>query len=83
MTYEFSHEITTDATGTIDYARVGSHGEDSTILEVWRFTTPNGRVSIVSACNGVQSHYFSSDAKTEERGRFWNGAKMAADVRPR
>jgi hypothetical protein len=83
MTYEFSHETMTDALGTIDYARVGSHGEGDILLQVWRFTTPNGRVSIISAYNGVQSHYFSSDAKTEERGRFWNGAKMVADVRPR
>lgn len=83
MTYEFSHEITTDATGTIDYARVGSHGEDSTILEVWRFSMPNGRVSIISAENGFQSHYWSNDAKTMERGQFWTGAPMVADVRPR
>lgn len=79
----FSTESTTDATGTIDYARSGSHEEGDSLREVWRFTSPSGKVSIIAAHNGYQSHYFSSDPKTEARGREWNGAAMTAVVKPR
>jgi hypothetical protein len=80
----FTHEITSeDTTGKIEYARSGSHEEGDHLKEIWRFTTSSGKVSILVAQEGYQTHYFSSDPKTQERGRFYNGFPMTATVKDR
>lgn len=74
---QFTREnIADDSLGKIDYSRSGSHEENDTLKEIWKFTTPGGNVSIVVAQEGVQTHYFSSDPKIEERGRMTNGCPM-------
>lgn len=77
----FNHETTTDSLGSIDYARSGSHEESDSLKEIWRFKTPGGTTSIIVAQEGVQTHYFSSDSKIEERGRAFNGFPMTATIK--
>lgn len=80
----FSREnIADDSRGKIDYSRAGSHEEGDTLREVWRFETSGGKVSFLVAQEGFQTHYFSSDPKTEERGRTYNGSPMTATIKPR
>lgn len=79
----FSHEVTKDSLGEISYSRSGSHEEGDSLKEVWRFETPSGKVSILVAQEGYQTHYFSTDPKTEERGRQFNGSPMSAIIKSR
>lgn len=74
--------VADDKYGKIEYARSGSHEEGDSLKEIWRFTHTD-KVSIVVAQDGYQTHYFSSDSKTEERGRSYNGWAMTAMVKDR
>jgi hypothetical protein len=80
---QFNHEVAEDKFEKIEYSRSGSHEEGDILNEIWRFTTPEGKVSIISAFNGYQTHYFSNDPKTEERGRQFNGWPMTATIKER